>query len=390
MGLESGRWQVKNQTINVTLNGANLQYKIVIGRDILPDAGREIHRALGAQSRCAVVISNRRVFDLYGRKLVRGLRTSGFRVKPWFMGDGERFKSLATAEKAIEFLSTSGLERTDTVIALGGGVVGDLAGFAAAIYLRGIPLVHVPTTVTSQIDSSIGGKTGVNLTHGKNLVGSFHQPRAVIIDVNTIQTLPRRESVAGWCEAVKNGAVAGPKLFQQTADFLKSEGRHDRATSPQLVSLIKAHCEFKAGIVSGDEREQTSRTDRCSRRVLNFGHTIGHALEAATSYRRFRHGEAVGHGMHVAAELSKSMGLLSASELESLREAIQSCGPLPPANDMDPSELLRLVQTDKKSVSGNVQWVLLEKIGRARIVADSEIPRRVLRESLRRGLGLKS
>lgn len=334
---------MKNQTINVALNSANPRYDIQIGRDILPDAGREIRRALGSQSRSAVVISNRRVFDLYGRKLVRGLRTSGFRVKPWLMGDGERFKSLGTAEKAIEFLSTSGLERTDVVIALGGGVVGDLAGFAAAVYLRGIPLIHIPTTVTSQIDSSIGGKTGVNLPHGKNLVGSFHQPSAVIIDVDTIQTLPQRESIAGWCEAVKNGAVAGSKLFQQTAYFLKSAGRRDRATSPQLVSLIKAHCEFKAGIVSGDEREHASRTDPRSRRVLNFGHTIGHALEAATSYKRFRHGEAVGHGMHVAAEISKSMGLLSASELESLREAIKSCGPLPPANDLDPNELLRLV-----------------------------------------------
>ena len=381
---------MKNQTINVALNSANPRYDIQIGRDILLDAGREIRRALGSQSRSAVVISNRRVFDLYGRKLVRGLRTSGFRVKPWLMGDGERFKSLGTAEKAIEFLSTSGLERTDVVIALGGGVVGDLAGFAAAVYLRGIPLIHIPTTVTSQIDSSIGGKTGVNLPHGKNLVGSFHQPRAVIIDVDTIQTLPQRESIAGWCEAVKNGAVGGSKLFQETAYFLKSAGRRDRATSPKLVSLIKAHCEFKAGIVSGDEREHASRTDARSRRVLNFGHTIGHALEAATSYKRFRHGEAVGHGMHVAAEISKSMGLLSASELESLREAIKSCGPLPPANDLDPNELLRLVQTDKKSVSGTVQWVLLEKIGRPRIVADSEIPRRVIRESLRRGLGSKS
>jgi 3-dehydroquinate synthase len=212
----------------------------------------------------------------------------------------------------------------------------------------------------------------------------------VIIDVDTIKTLPQRESIAGWCEAVKNGAVAGAKLFQQTADFLKSAGRRDLATSPQLVSLIKAHCEFKAGIVSGDEREHASRTDPRSRRVLNFGHTIGHALEAATSYKRFRHGEAVGHGMHVAAEISKSMGLLSALELESLREAIKSCGPLPPANDLHPNELLRLAQTDKKSVSGTVQWVLLEKIGRPRIVADSEIPRRVIRESLRRGLGSKS
>jgi 3-dehydroquinate synthase len=268
--------------------------------------------------------------------------------------------------------------------------VGDLAGFAAAIYLRGIPLIHVPTTVTAQIDSSIGGKTGVNLPHGKNLVGSFHQPAAVMIDVDTILTLPPREAVAGWCEAVKNGAIEGPRLFQQTADFLRSQAPPDRAKSAHLVELIKAHCEFKAGVVSKDERESTSRTDQRSRRVLNFGHTIGHALEAATSYRRFRHGEAVGHGMRVAAEISKNMGLLSAAELRLLGEVIQSCGPLPRASDLDPQELLRLVQADKKRIKGKVHWILLEKIGKPLIVADNEIPRRVIRESLRRGLSLNS
>jgi 3-dehydroquinate synthase len=371
--------------INVSLAREKPQYQIHIGPDVLSDAGDITRRTLGPQSRRAIVVSNRRVFDLYGAKLLRSLRTNGFQATSWLMGDGERFKSLGTAEKALQFFSTAGLERTDAVVALGGGVVGDLAGFAAATYLRGVPLIHVPTTVTAQIDSSIGGKTGVNLAHAKNAIGSFHQPKAVIIDVETIKTLPQRELIGGWCEAVKNGAVSSRKLFDQTLMFL-SQAKNGKGRSPEIVNLIRSHCEFKAGIVAGDERENAMRTDKRSRRVLNFGHTIGHALEAVTNYKRFRHGEAVGHGMHVAAEISKNMGLLAASELELLGDGIRLCGPLPPADDLDPSEILRLTQTDKKRVGGNVQWVLLEEIGRPRIVADQEIPRRLIRDAVRRGL----
>ena len=371
--------------VNVSVAREKPQYQIHIGSDLLSDAGVITCQALGSQCRRATVVSNRRVFDLYGARLTRSLRNNGFQVTSWLMGDGERFKSLGTAEKALQFLGSAGLERSDAVIALGGGVVGDLAGFAAAIYLRGVPLVHVPTTVTAQIDSAIGGKTGVNLAHAKNAIGSFHQPKAVIIDVETLKTLPRRELVGGWCEAVKNGAVSSRKLFDQTLMFL-SQPQSERNASPELVSLIKSHCEFKAGIVAGDERENAVRTDKRSRRVLNFGHTIGHALETVTNYKRFRHGEAVGHGMRVAAEISKNMGLLPASELRLLSDGIRLCGPLPPADDLDPSEVLRLTRADKKRVSGNVQWVLLEEIGRPRIVADQEIPRRLIRDALRSGL----
>lgn len=369
--------------INVALAREKAEYQIHVGRDLLSEAGGIARLALGSESRRIAVVSNRRVFDLYGAKLIRSLRTNGFQVTSWLMGDGERFKTLGTAEKALQFFGNAGLERTDAVIALGGGVVGDLAGFAAAIYLRGISLIHVPTTVTAQIDSAIGGKTGVNQAHAKNAIGSFHQPKAVIIDVETIKTLPRRELVGGWCEAVKHGAIGSRKLYEQTVMFLS---QNQPVTSPHLAGLIKSHCEFKAGIVAGDELESAMRTDQQSRRVLNFGHTIGHALEAATNYKRFRHGEAVGHGMHVAAEISKSMGLLAASELRLLREGIKVCGPLPPADDLDPNEILRLTQADKKRVSGNVYWVLLEEIGRPRIVAGQEIPRRLISDAVRRSL----
>ena len=360
---------------------------MLIGRNTLDQVGQEARRSLDPHACRVAVISNQRVFDFYGAPVVESLRASKFRVTPWLMGDGERFKSLATLEKALQFLANSGLERSDAVVALGGGVVGDLAGFAAATYLRGVSLIQVPTTVIAQVDSAIGGKTGVNLRSGKNLVGAFHQPRAVVVDVSTLKTLPPRELVAGWCEAIKNGAVGSRDLFEKTMGFLKKlDSGTTQLSSEELERLIKSHCAFKAGIVKHDEREDPERTDNRSRRVLNFGHTVGHALEAATDYRRFRHGEAVGHGMKVAGEISKNLGLLEASELELLRDAIRLCGPLPPAVDLDPSEIMKRVLSDKKSVAGKVQWVLLEKIGSPRVVDGADISARLLREALRKGL----
>lgn len=379
--------QTKTQVVDVSLAGKSSRYRVQIGRDLLAHVGDHTREVLGSQSSRVAVISNQTVFDLYGQRVVNGLEASDFRVASWLMGNGERFKSLTTLEKTLQFLSSAGLERTDSVIALGGGVVGDLAGFAAAVYLRGIPLIQVPTTIIAQIDSAVGGKTAVNLRGGKNLVGAFHQPRAVITDVETIKTLPARELVSGWCEAIKNGAVGSRNLFDQTVMFLTTaKTGTDADSAGTLPTLIKAHCRFKAGVVRGDEREDAKRTDNRSRRVLNFGHTIGHALEAVTHYRRFRHGEAVGHGMLVAGEISKNLGLLAASELKLLREGIRVAGPLPPAADLTANDILDLVRTDKKIVGGEVQWVLLEGIGKPRIVPGKEIPSRLISEALRMGL----
>lgn len=379
--------QIKTQVVDVILAAQPRRYRVHIGRDLLAHIGDYTREVLGPRSCRVAVISNQIVFDLYGEQVVKSLEASDFRVASWLMGNGERFKSLTTLEKALQFLSSAGLERADSVIALGGGVVGDLAGFAAAVYLRGIPLIQVPTTIIAQIDSAVGGKTAVNLRGGKNLVGAFHQPRAVVADVETIKTLPARELVSGWCEAIKNGAVGSRDLFDQTVMFLSTAKAGTAANSAQaLPTLIKAHCRFKAGIVRGDEREDAKRTDNRSRRVLNFGHTIGHALEALTDYRRFRHGEAVGQGMLVAGEISKNLGLLAASELRLLREAIRMAGPLPPAADLAANDVLDLVRTDKKMVGGEVQWVLLERIGKPRIVPGKEIPSRLIREALRKGL----
>jgi 3-dehydroquinate synthase len=266
-------------------------------------------------------------------------------------------------------------------------VVGDLAGFAAAIYLRGLSLVQVPTTLLSQIDSSVGGKTGINLPTGKNLVGAFHQPSQVFIDTETLVSLPPRELVSGFCEIVKQALISDASLFEMTVACLQEQAHApDFLLSPEFERLIAAQCGFKASIVANDERESTSRTDTKSRRVLNFGHTTAHALETITDYRYFRHGEAVGYGMLVAGELSRNLGLIDSGELESLRDAVRLCGPLPRADHLDTDQITGALKHDKKSVGGQVNWVLLEGIGRPKIVEGRLISAKSLRLSLRAGL----
>jgi len=378
--------------VSVRLPVQQTNYEIKIGAGLLTQLGRESRAVLGPQSRRAVLISNPTVFKLYGRLAQQSLKKANFKIMHWLMPEGERHKSLSSLAQTLKFLAESGIERGDVVVALGGGVVGDLAGFAAATYLRGIAFVQVPTTLLAQIDASVGGKTGVNLPHGKNLVGAFHQPRLVVIDTQTLGSLPRRELTAGWCEAVKQGAVGSRKLFDQTDHLLCRNSIDfslclDEAESQtEVCDTIAAHCRFKAAIVAGDEREEIGRTDHRSRRILNFGHTTAHALEKLTGYRRFRHGEAVGYGILVAGEISKNVGMLAPGELESLREAVQRCGPLPRADDLSLDEITAAMKGDKKSVAGVTRWVLLERIGRARIVDGSQIDKRILRSSLRAGL----
>ena len=384
--------------VQVRLPARQTNYVIKIGAGLLSELGREARTVLGSNARRAALISNPIVFEHYGKRALQSLNAVDFKTTRWLMPDGERHKSLRSWEQALEFLTASGLERGDAVVALGGGVVGDLAGFAAATYLRGIAFVQVPTTLLAQIDASVGGKTGVNLPAGKNLVGAFHQPHLVVIDTATLQSLPQRELTSGWCEAVKQGAVGSRKLFEQSCRFLRSGGGTDpnlrtnkkksntEVGATELDEVIAAHCRFKASIVAGDEQEEISRADHRSRRILNFGHTTAHALEKVTGYRRFRHGEAVGYGMLVAGEISKNVGMLASGELESLREAVRLCGPLPRARDLSIDEITAAMRGDKKSVGGVTKWVLLERIGRARIVDGNEIDKPNLRSSLRAGL----
>lgn len=378
--------------LQVRLPARQTNYEIKIGAGLLSELGREVRAVLGPGPLRGALISNPIVFDHYGKQTLQSLRERNFQTTHWLMPDGERHKTLRSWEQALKFLTASGLERGDVVVALGGGVVGDLAGFASATYLRGVAFVQVPTTLLAQIDASVGGKTGINLPAGKNLVGAFHQPRVVVIDPVTLQSLPRRELTSGWCEAVKQGAVGSRKLFDQTCRLLRRNGTdfslwlQNVDTKTEVCALLEAHCRFKASIVARDEREDIGRTDQHSRRILNFGHTTAHALEKITGYRRFRHGEAVGYGMLVAGEISKNLGMLGSGELESLRESVRLCGPLPRANDLPIDTISRAMRLDKKSVGGVTKWVLLERIGRARIVDGSEIDKPTLRSSLRAGL----
>src|SRR5438552_2573595 len=378
--------------VQVRLRARKQNYDIKIGAGLLSELGHTVRMALGARAGRLAVISNQTVLDLLGEPAIRSLRKASFEVSHWLMKDGERHKSMRSLEHALAFLTEFGLERNDVVVTLGGGVVRDVAGFAAATYLRGVAFIQVPTTLLAQIDASVGGKTGVNMPAGKNLVGAFHQPSLVVIDINTLRTLPRRELTAGWCEAVKQGAAGDRKLFDQTVRLLRKRGAdlglcyQDEESQTGVCATIAAHCRFKASIVAGDEREEIGRNDSRSRRILNFGHTTAHALEAVTGYRRLRHGEAVGYGMLVAGEISKSLGMLGPSELESLREAVGLCGPLPRADDLAVDEIIRAMRLDKKSVGGVTKWVLLERIGSALIVNGNEIDKRTLRASLRAGL----
>ena len=321
------------------------------------------------------IISNNKVFGLYGSTVTTALQKAGLKPATHLIGDGERFKSLKTLESTLKFLGENKISRTDIIVALGGGVVGDLAGFAAAVYLRGIKFIQVPTTLLSMIDSSVGGKTGINTDFGKNLVGAFYQPSAVLIDPDVLHTLPKRELTAGFCEAVKQGAIGGRKLLKLTEDVLNNIGQFDRFLAEQV--------RFKASIVAADERESAAKTDAKSRKILNFGHTFGHAIEKVTRYRRFKHGEAVGHGIIFAAELSKKLELLAEDEVKLLNDVVHRTGTLPPLHGIDPSEVFEAFKFDKKNIGKSLQWILLEGIGKPVVKPGSEIADKILKDTLR-------
>lgn len=360
-------------------------YDINIGSGLLENAGVWAANAVSNLPGKAAIISNKKVYGLYGKKLTANLEAAGFRSSVQLIGDGERFKNLKTLESALKFLGESKLTRTDVVIALGGGVVGDLAGFAASVYLRGVDLLQIPTSLLSMIDSSVGGKTGVNSSFGKNLIGAFYQPRGVLIDIETLRTLPKREVTAGFCEAVKHGAIGGTKLMSTTADLLDklsaqplAKALDDTEFTGSFASFLASQVSLKARIVAGDEREAAGKMDAKSRKVLNFGHTLGHALEKVTNYRYFKHGEAVGHGIRFAAELSKNLGLLAQDEVTLLNDVLRRAGKLPPIDNIDASQVFATFKFDKKLINNSLNWILLKKIGEPVIVPHSTIPRSML------------
>lgn len=303
------------------------------------------------------VVSSLPIWRLHGDRFTRGAPD----IEPIFVPDGERYKQLATVTRIYDALLRANADRQSTIVTFGGGVIGDMAGFAAATYLRGVALVHVPTTLLAQVDSAIGGKVGVNHAVGKNLIGAFYQPHGVVMDPSVLETLPRREFRAGLYEVIKYGVTSSPSLFDRVGRDRKAI--FDR-TPDALLPVIAESCRIKAAVVTADEKEAGLR------RILNFGHTAGHAIEAVTKYRRFRHGEAVGYGMLVAAELAASRGALAERDRKAIADLIASLGPLPPIGDLGAPQIIEAMQHDKKIVAGRLHFVLPTAIGATTIVDD--------------------
>src|ERR1700751_445163 len=300
-------------------------------------------------------LSSPRVWNHWGRKLTRNTRPT--RSATILFDDSEPAKRLATVEKVARALVSLGADRDATLVAVGGGVVGDVAGFVAASYLRGVRLIHVPTTLVAQVDSAIGGKTGVNLPEGKNLVGAFYPPELVIADPDVLSTLPHRQYRAGLYEIIKYGVIADPALIRYLERHMLALLRRDRAG---LEYVIPRCIRIKAMVVGKDERE------RGLRQILNFGHTLGHALETATGYKKFLHGEAVGHGMIFATLLALAIGHLGVKDAARIIGLILSVGPLPRIPSLSNSELRSLMLSDKKVHAGEIGWVLPSVIGKAK------------------------
>jgi len=370
--------------VPIKISTKQTSYTISIGSGCLPKVGNCTRSWVGKDARQAFIVSNPTVFKLYGDAVAASLAENGFTVSSFLVKDGEKHKTLQSTESALAAFSSAGLTRSDAVVALGGGVIGDLAGFAAAIYLRGVNFIQVPTTLLAMIDSSVGGKTGVNTAFGKNLTGAFHQPSGVLIDPRVLSTLPSRELTAGFCEMVKHGALAGRELLAKTDALLtRFSGGPAVGTEREMAALIKANVEFKASIVASDERESSKRRDSRSRKILNFGHTLAHALEKVTNYRYFLHGEAVGYGVLFAAELSKNIAICGEKDVNLLRDVVHRVGTLPSLADIDPEEVLTAFRSDKKVIGGELQMVLLRGIGKPVIVSENEIPGTLLKKTLK-------
>jgi len=328
-------------------------YQAVVERGVLSRAGQYLPARHGK----LFVVTTRDVWELHGRALREGL---GREFDTLFFPGGEERKRLAEVEELAEEMVRRGGDRSSLVIAFGGGVVNDLGGFLAAIFMRGIPVIQAPTTLLAQVDAGVGGKTGVNLETGKNLIGSFHQPLAVLTDPDVLATLPEREYRAGIYEVIKCGVIRSPELFE----LMERRREAVLAREPEVVEfMIAESVRIKAEVVSADERESGLR------RILNFGHTLGHALEAETGYARFLHGEAVAYGMCAAAQLARLAGCLAETDCRRIVETVRAYGPIPPLEGVQAQNLVARLVHDKKAVQGKVHFVLPVRIGEVEVVA---------------------
>jgi 3-dehydroquinate synthase len=342
-------------------------YTVLLGDGVL-DRTRRLLDDLRLPER-RFVVSSALVWRLHGARATGAIGA----VEAILVPDGERYKQLPTVSRIYESLIRANADRASTLVTFGGGVIGDMAGFAAATYLRGIALVHVPTTLLAQVDSAIGGKVGVNHALGKNLIGAFYQPHMVLIDPSVLSTLPRREFRAGLYEVIKYGMTSSTALFDRIVRDRDAIFAKDRRV---LAEIIAESCRIKAAVVAADEREAGPR------RILNFGHTAGHALEAVTKYRRYRHGEAVAYGMLVASDLAAARGALAERDRKALADLIANLGPLPPIADVTIPEILEAMQHDKKMVAGRLQFVLPTSVGSSTIVDD--VSEKEMRAALKR------
>ena len=344
-------------TVDVALGERS--YPIHVGPDLISRAGALLAPRLPRPR--VLIVSNPIVAALWLDPLLSSFAAAGIDAQSLLVPDGEANKTLATLSDLLTRFLEHGAERTTTVVALGGGVVGDIAGFAAAIYQRGMPLVQVPTTLLAQVDSSVGGKTGVNHALGKNMIGAFHQPRAVLIDTQCLRTLPDREFAAGLAEVVKYGAIRDAAFFAWLEREMPALRARDAAA---LAYAVTESCRIKAEIVAADERESGERA------LLNFGHTFAHAIETGIGYGEWLHGEAVAAGMVMAAKLSARLGWLADDEVARLATLLENAGLPIVAPRMEVERWLELLGRDKKVDSGQVRLVLLRALGRAVITAD--------------------
>lgn len=355
-----------NRRVTVALGDRS--YPIEIGQGLIGDS-RLIARLVKG-SRVAVV-TNTVVAPLYLEAISRSLEAAGKQVVPIVLPDGEQEKNWASLMTIFDRLLESKCDRQTTLLALGGGVIGDLTGYAAASFMRGVPFVQVPTTLLAEVDSSVGGKTGINHPLGKNMIGAFYQPEAVIADTLTLNTLPDRELSAGLAEVIKHGAILDPDYFAWLEEDI---GKLRQRDGEALARAIGRSCEIKADVVSKDEKESTGL-----RAILNFGHTFGHAIEAGLGFGTWLHGEAVGCGMVMAADLSCRLGMLDAASKERIRKLVAAAGLPVVAPDLGADRWIELMRVDKKNAGGEIQFVLLKSLGSALV---TRVPEAVLRETL--------
>ena len=357
-----------NHGAALIVEAASASYPVFLGP--LSELGRRMAQV--GLSGSAYVISDENVFARYGASVEESLRQAGFRVASQTLPPGEETKSLAMLSRLYDWLLSQGPERGHTIVALGGGVVGDLAGLAAATLLRGVPYVQAPTSLLAMVDSSVGGKTAINHPLGKNLIGAFYQPSLVLIDPATLKTLPQRELTSGWTEVIKHGLIRDAAFLQflqvKAASLLSLE---EEATREAILRSVA----IKADIVGRDERETSGE-----RSLLNYGHTVAHGLEAATGYERFLHGEAVAIGMAGAGILSREIGLLSPEKADAQEAVLQRFGLPTRCTGIDRNRVLEALALDKKMRAGSIRWVLLEDIGRA--VLRDDVPAGLVAQAL--------